>query len=155
MRLVEKLLLLAKLYCVWFVAWLLGCVANTIYSYATAKDFVFQGVNHGSDAFNLAVETAVWSFPIALIAFPLIYAPLMFGLRRVLGGLNPPIIFPLTGAALYLLPAALLFMQYKRDWFEAFLSSQNIGFHIVFFFTGLFFGLGFFVVLSARKAGGL
>lgn len=151
MRLVEKLLLLAKLYCVWFGAWLLGCVANTIYSYAAAEDFIFQGVNHGNDAFGLAFETMVWSFSTALIAFPLIYAPLMFGLRRSLGGLRPRVVFPLTGAVSYLLPTALLFMRYKRDWFEVLLSYQNINFHITFFFTGLFFGLGFPAVLSARE----
>ena len=151
MRLFGILWLLVKLYCVWFGAWLLGCVANTIYSYATARDFIFQGVNEGNLAFEISLETAVWSFPVAFITFPLVYAPLMFGLRRVLGGLEPPIVFTLTSIGLYIIPVALLCMLCSCDWVAALLSLQNIGFHIIFFFTGLFFGVGFFVVMSARE----
>ena len=81
MKLFNTPLLLLKLCGVWFVAWVLGCLAGAIQCYATAKDFIFHGVNYGNEATSCAIETVAYSFVLIMPFFPILYLPVMFGLR--------------------------------------------------------------------------
>ena len=94
--------LILKLYGVWFVAWVVGCVINTAYCYATATDFSFKGVNYGHNAKSSSIESVAFTFPVAVVTFPFIYAPMMFGLRWLLGGVKPSFLFLIVATALTL-----------------------------------------------------
>jgi hypothetical protein len=140
----KTLLLLLKLAGVWIGSYLLGDALSAIYWSATSG---FGG------GFEWFIEAAAWSFPVFVVALPLLYLPAMFGLRRLLGGVKPAVAFPVVAGILYVIPTALMFMLYKSaDWLQAMFSSMNVAFHIMFFTAGVLFGLGFVVVLSQRAA---
>jgi hypothetical protein len=148
----SRLLLLVKLCGVWFVAWVVGCLASAIQCYATARDFIFQGVNHGNHASSCAIETAAYSFVIIVPVFPVLYLPLMFGLRWLLGGVKPKAVFIIVPALLYLIPMGYIYYSRFPDfWLEA-LFNPGGEFHVVLLVTGLVFGLGFVWLLSRRAA---
>jgi len=143
MKLFNTFLLLLKLCGVWFVAWALGCLAAAIQCYVTAKDFIFQGVNHGNNASSCAIETAAYSFVIIMPFFPILYLPVMFGLRWILGGTKRTIVFSFASAALYLIPMGYIYhSDGVGDWLWELVNPQG-EFNVVVFLTGLFFGLGF------------
>lgn len=148
----SRFLLLLKLCGMWFVAWVVGCLASAIQCYATARDFIFQGVNHGNNASSCAIETAVYSFAIIMPVFPILYLPVMFGLRWLLGGMRPKIVFPLVSALLYLIPMGYIYYSRFPDfWLEALFNPKG-EFHVVLLITGLVFGLGFVWILAKRAA---
>jgi hypothetical protein len=143
-QLMKILLILLKLLGVWIVSYLLGAAVSAIYWGFTSE------IGGGFEWF---VEAAAWSFPVFVIAFPLVYLPSMFGLRWVLSGVKPVMAFPMVAGVLYLVPTAMMFLLYKSsDWFQAMFSSQNIAHHIMFLAASIFFGLGFVAVLSKRAA---
>jgi hypothetical protein len=143
MTLKMKIFTLLKLFMVWIVSYLLGtAIAATYWSWSNPE-------LGGSEWF---VEALAWSFPIFVIALPLVYLPLMFGLRWLLGGAKPFIAFPLVAAAFYLVPTSLFFMLYKEEWARDLFSHDNLHYHIMFLFISILFGLGFAVVLSKRAA---
>lgn len=137
-------LILLKLLGVWIASYLLGAAVSAVYWSVTSVI---------GDGFEWFIEAAAWSFPVFVLAFPLVYLPLMFGLRWLLGGMKPAVAFPIVAGVLYLVPTAMLFLLYKSsDWFQAMFSSQNIAHHLMFLAAGIFFGLGFVMVLSKRAA---
>jgi hypothetical protein len=137
-------LTLLKLLGVWIVSYLLGAAVGAVY-----WSFSYE-IGEGFEWF---VEAAAGSFPILILAFPLVYLPSMFTLRWLLGGVKPAVAFPIVAGVLYLVPTAMMFLLYKSsDWFQAMFSSQNIAYHIMFLSAGIFFGLGFVMVLSKRAA---
>ena len=152
MKLLKTLLLLLKLCGVWFVAWILGCLASAIQCYATAKDFIFQGVNYGNNASSCAIETAAYSFVLVMPFFPILYLPVMFGLRWLLGGTKRTIVFTLVSAALYLIPLGYLYHSFGVGAWLWELVNPEGEFNVVVFVTGLFFGLGFAWVLNHYDA---
>jgi len=148
----RSILLLIKLCGIWFVAWVAGCLASAIQCYATAQDFIFHGVNYGNTASECAIETAAYSFVIIMPVFPMLYLPVMFGLRWLLGGVKPMILFPLVSAFLYLIPMGqIYYSRFPDHWAEALFNPEG-EFHVVLFVTGLIFGFGFVWLLSRRAA---
>jgi hypothetical protein len=148
----NRLLLLLKLCGVWFAAWVVGCLASAVQCYATARDFIFQGVNHGNHASSCAIETAAYSFVLIMPLFPVLYLPVLFGLRRLCGGVKPRAIFPIVSAFLYLVPLGYIYYSRFPDRWLAALFNPRGEFHVVLLVTGLVFGLGFVRLLSARAA---
>jgi hypothetical protein len=140
----RTILTFLKLLGVWIVSYLLGAAISAIY-WGFASEI--------GGGFEWFVEAAAWSFPVFVLAFPLVYLPLMFGLRRLFGGVKPIIAFPMVAGVFYLVPTAMMFLLYKSsDWFRAMFSSQNIAHHIMFLSAGILFGLGFVSVFSKRAA---
>ena len=135
-------IVLLSLLGVWIVSYLLGAAVSAIYWSATST--IGGGI-------EWLVQAAVWSFPVSDLAFPLVYLPSMFGLRWLLGGVEPAVLFPVVAGILYLIPTAMCFLRYmSADWFRAMFSSQNIAHHILFLAASIFFGMGFVFVLSKR-----
>ena len=148
----RRFLLLLKLCGVWFAAWVVGSLASTVQCYATARDFIFQGVNHGNHASSCAVETAVYSFVIIMPVFPVLYLPVLLLLRRLLGGVRPWVLFPIVSAPLYLIPMGYIYYsRFPDHWLES-LFNPGGEFHVVLLVTGLVFGLGFVRLFSERAA---
>ena len=148
----SRLLLLLKLCGVWFGAWVIGCLASAIQCYVTARDFIFQGVNHGNNASSCAIETAAYSFVIIMPVFPILYLPVMFVLRWLLGGVKPKVVFPVVSALLYLVPLGYIhYSRFPDFWLDALFNPRG-EFHVVLLVTGLVFGLGFVWLLSRHAA---
>jgi hypothetical protein len=150
MKPVESFLTLLKLCGIWFAAWIIGCLASTVQCYVTAQDFIFQGINYGNNASDCAVETAAYSFVIIMPAFPILYLPILFGLRWLLGGVKPAFIFPLVSALIYLIPMGYIYhSKFPEGWIEALFDPAG-EFSVVLAVTGFFFGLGFAWLFSKR-----
>jgi len=146
----QTILLLLKLCGIWLLSWIIGCIAHAIFCFATAKDFIFQGINHGNNAPSCAIETAVFSFVIIMPMFPVLYLPVLFGLRWLLGGVKPKILFLFVSTFLYLIPLGrVYYLNFPDRWFEVLFSSDE--FHVVLLVTSLLFGLGFVWLLSKPK----
>ena len=79
--------------------------------------------------------------------FPILYLPVLFGLRWLLGGVKPMFLFPIVSALLYLIPLGLVYYSNFPDrWFEVLFSSGE--FHVVLLVTSLVFGFGFVGIAS-------
>lgn len=112
----------------------------------------FQSVNYGNNASSCAIETVAYSFVLIMPFFPILYLPVMFGLRWLFGGVRPKIVFPVASAMLYLVPLGYIYRPHGvRVWLWE-LVNPNGEFNVVVFVTGLFFGLGFAWILSRTDA---
>lgn len=135
-----KIQILFKLSLIWFASWAIACFINIFKCIAVAGDSVGDCI----------VQTAIFSFAIIMPCFPILYLPIMFGLRRLLSGVEPKIVFLLISAFLYLLPLGWIYLfksQTMTEWLIALFDPLG-EFNVVFFVTGLTFGLGFVSLLS-------
>ena len=80
------------------LAWAVG-----VWAYLAALDLIW-GQTVGSDL----DAVLFWSALAFLVAVPTAYIPTLFGLRRLLGGYRPVIVFPIATALLGVLPTALI-----------------------------------------------
>ena len=121
-------------------AWLAGVVA-----YYMAL-FVFFGETPTD-------VTAVFfsSFLALLVCFPVLYLPVLFGLRRLLGGWKPLIAFPITAILLGIGPTAFVFLWWGSGELSTLSSPEAINtalspeaalFYVLFAVVGLVLGLG-------------
>ena len=87
-----------------------------------------------------------WSFAAVLIAFPLIYLPLLLLLRRLLRGNKPVAAFPVVAALLCVIPTSLIFFMFSASvagFLRSLVSHEAPLFYCMFIAAGVMFGLGF------------
>lgn len=141
----SKVQILFKLSLVWFVSWAIACFVNIF------KCIAFAGDNVG----DCIIQTAIFSFVIITPCFALLYLPVMFGLRRLFGRVEPKFVFLFTSAFLYLIPLGWLYLfksPTTADLLTALFDPRG-EFNLVLFITGFIFGLGFISILSKHDAG--
>ncbi|MGB8508343.1 MAG: hypothetical protein WCD76_08055 [Pyrinomonadaceae bacterium] len=87
-----------------------------------------------------------WSFAAVLIAFPLIYLPVLLMLRRLLRGNKPVAAFPVVAALLCIIPTSLISFMFSDSiagFLRSFVSHEAPMFYCMFIAAGVMFGLGF------------
>jgi hypothetical protein len=120
--------------------WLAGMVAYYI------ALFVFYGETPTD------VAAVLFSSFLALLAcIPVLYLPVLFGLRRLLGGWKPLIAFPITAILLGIGPTAFVFLWWGSGDLSTLSSPEAINtalspeaalFYVLFAVVGLVLGLG-------------
>lgn len=94
------------------------------------------------------------SFLALLVCIPTLYLPILFGLRRLLGGWKPLIAFSITATLLGIGPTAFIFLWWgagelsalsMTEAVEAALSPEAALFYVLFTAVGFVLGLGFAV----------
>ena len=136
----NQIILFLKLSVICIVSWAIGCFVN-------AFNCVVFYENSVADC---AIQTAVFSFFIIAPCFPMLYLPVLFGLRRLLGGVKPKVVFILVSGFLYLIPLGWIYLSESRtpkQWVEA-LFDPSGEFQVVLLVTGFTFGVGFVLLLS-------
>ena len=118
------------------ISWLVGAAA-----YLSSLYLIYGETVGGADL------TAVlfWSFAAALLAFPLIYLPLMLLLRRVLRGYKPAA-FPAVASLVFVIPTAFIIGMFSTDshgFLISLLSPEAMLFYCMFIAVGMTFGLCF------------
>ena len=98
------------------------------------------------------VAAVLFSSFLALLAcFPVLYLPVLFGLRRLLGGWKPLIAFPITAILLGIGPTAFVFLWWGSGDLSTLSSPEAINtalspeaalFYVLFAVVGLVLGLG-------------
>jgi hypothetical protein len=120
--------------------WLAGMVAYYI------ALFVFYGETPTDVAAVLFS-----SFLALLVCIPVLYLPVLFGLRRLLGGWKPLIAFPITSILLGIGPTAFVFLWWGSGDLSTLSSPEAINtalspeaalFYVLFAVVGLVLGLG-------------
>ena len=136
----NQILILLKLCGVWLISWAIGCFINVF------KCCAFDG-NYVA---SCAIETAIFSFVIIIPFFPILYLPVMFGLRWLLGGVKPKVVFPFVSACLCLIPLGLIYLSRSPSPELLVKTLFDIGgeFQVVLLVTGFVFGIGFVSLLS-------
>ncbi len=140
----NQIQLLLKLCVVWIVSWAIGC-------FISAFNCVVFFENYAADC---AIQTAIFSFVIIMPCFPILYLPVLFGLRRLVHGVKPKVIFPLVSAFLYLIPLGWIYLSKSRtprEWVMALVDPSG-EFNVVLLVTGFTFGIGFVLLLSKHDA---
>ena len=133
-----------KLAIVCSASWLIGVAA-----YLSSLYLVYGQTAEGADL------TAIlfWSFVAAVFAFPLIYLPIMFLLRRLLRGYKPVAAFPVVAALVFVIPTAFILGMFSTDGYgflRSMVSPEALLFYCMFIAVGVSFGLGF--VWCSRKS---
>ena len=91
------------------------------------------------------------SFVALLVCVPVLYLPVLFGLRRLLGGWKPLIAFPITAMLLGIGPTAFVFLWwgggelstlFSHEAVNTALSPEAALFYVLFAVVGLVLGLG-------------
>ncbi len=91
------------------------------------------------------------SFFALLVCIPMLYLPVLFGLRRLLGGWKPLITFPVTAILLGIGPTAFVFLWwsggelstlFSREAINTALSPETALFYVLFAVVGMVLGLG-------------
>jgi len=126
-----------RLIVVCVVSWLAG-----VMTYFSSLRLIYGETAEGSD------RTAVlfWSFVASLFAFPLIYLPLMFLLRRLLNGFKPLAAFPAVASLVFILPTSFILFVFSLSidgLFHSLFSPEAMLFHYTFIAVGFSFGIGF------------
>jgi hypothetical protein len=128
---------LNRLAIVCVVSWLAG-----VMTYLSSLRLIYGQTVSGNDL----TAVLAWSFAASLIAFPLIYLPMMFLLRRLLNGFRPIIAFPLVASLAFILPTSFIVFMFSLS-IDSFLHSlfdaEARLFHFMFIVVGFSFGLGF------------
>ena len=116
------------------LAWAVG-----VWAYLAALDLIW-GQTVGSDL----DAVLFWSALAFLVAVPTAYIPTLFGLRRLLGGYRPVIVFPIATALLGVLPTALIVFVWGGG-FGSLVSptTEVVLFYILFVSAGVVLGVGF------------
>ena len=143
----QQISLFLKLCGVWLVSWAIACFINIF------KCLLSNASNENYVAL-CAIETAVFSFVIIIPIFPVLYLPVLFGLRRLLGGTKPKAVFPLVSAFLCFIPLGWIYLKKSRtatQWIEALFDFRG-EFHFVLIVTGFIFGLWFVSILTKHDA---
>jgi hypothetical protein len=83
-----------------------------------------------------------WSALAFLLTTALVYTPVLLGLRRLLHGDRPLIIFPIVAMLLGVLPTMLIIAVWGGG-FRTLLSPEAALFYAMFLAAGLVLGLGF------------
>jgi len=144
-KIVDYFLLFLKLCGAWIVSWLIGCFVNAFKCLLTAGDY----------AGDCAIQTAFFSFIILTPFFLILYLPAMFGLRKLLGGAEPKVVFPIVSSILFVIPLGFIYLSITSTFGQLLevLFDPTGEFQVVSFVTGLFFGIGFVLLLAKRDAG--
>ena len=91
------------------------------------------------------------SFVALLVCIPVLYLPVLLGLRRLLGGWKPLIAFPITAMLLGIGPTAFVFLWwgggelstlFSHEAIITALSPEAALFYVLFAVVGLVLGLG-------------
>ncbi|HEY2956454.1 MAG TPA: hypothetical protein VGK89_14540 [Candidatus Eisenbacteria bacterium] len=113
-------------------AWLVGLVAYEGWLRIVWRESM--GADRGAVMFSSAIAFG--------IALPVVYAPAMWALRKILGGHRPVGWFPLVAAPLGFVPAAIVVAAQggtPRD----LLSAEAGAFYVMFACAGAVFGAGY------------
>lgn len=133
-----------KLAFICVVSWLVGVVVYF------ASLYLVYGQTAGRADLTAVL---VWSFLAALFAFPLIYLPIMFLLRRLLRGYKPVAAFPVVASLVCIIPTAFILGMYSTggsEFLRSLTSPEALLFYCMFIAVGISFGLGF--VWCSRRA---
>ena len=114
------------------LAWAVGVSAYL------AGLYVIWGKAIGGDL----VFVLFWSLLAFLLAFPIVYIPVLFGLRRWLRGYRPMIAFPVAAVLVGILPTAWIVFVWGGG-FRALVSGEAGLFYILFGAVGVVLGVGF------------
>lgn len=126
-----------KFVIVCIISWLVGVAV-----YLSSLYLIYGQVAEGADL----TAVLVWSFSAALIAFPLIYLPLVLLLRRLLHGYKPVVTFPVVASLAGIIPTSLIIFMNSTsgsDFLHSLLSPEAALFYYMFIAAGVSFGLGF------------
>ena len=130
-------MILLKLAIVYIVSWLVGVAV-----YLSSLYLIYGQTAEGADL----SAVLFWSFGAALLAFPLIYLPIMFLLRRLLRGYKPAVAFPAVASLIFVIPTAFIlgiFSLGNGGFLRSLLSPEASLFYCMFVAVGVSFGLGF------------
>jgi hypothetical protein len=122
-----------KLALLCIVAWLTGVLA---YVGALAL-FYRQSISSGD-----FVAVLQWSAIGFVLAFILIYLPVLLGLHRMLGGVRPRWAFPFVAAFLGIAPTAFI-LFYLGGGVRSLVSQEASLFYAMFAVDGLIIGIGY------------
>lgn len=93
-----------KLIIISIVSWLTGIGAYLL------SLFIFYGETIGrADLIAVLFSSALAS----TVAFLTVYTPIMFLLKRILGGCKPAFVFPLTASLIFVLPTMLIMLAFN------------------------------------------
>ena len=126
-----------KLAIVCVVSWLVGVAV-----YLSSLYLMYGQTAEGADL----AAVLFWSFVAAVFAFPLIYLPIMFLLRRILRGYKPVAAFPAVAALVFVIPTAFILGMFSidgRGFLRSLVSPEALLFYCMFVAVGITFGLGF------------
>src|SRR5438045_727940 len=126
-----------KFVIVCILSWLVGVAA-----YLSLLYFIYGETPEGNDL-KAVLE---WSFAAALIAFPLIYLPILLLLRRLLRGSKPVVAFPVVAALLCIIPVSLISFMFSDSvagFLRSLVNHSAPLFYYMFIAAGVTFGLGF------------
>jgi hypothetical protein len=126
-----------KLAIVCVVSWLVGVAV-----YISSLYLIYGQTAEGADL----AAILFWSFVAALLAFTLIYLPIMFLLRRLLRGYKSVAAFPLVASLVFVIPTAFILGTFSTDGYgflRSLVSPKALLFYCMFVAVGVTFGLGF------------
>jgi hypothetical protein len=83
-----------------------------------------------------------WSLLASLVAFPIVYLPCMFLLRRLLRGRSSVLLFPVAASLLGIIPTFLILLS-QGGRVRDLISHEAFLFYCMFIAVGVVFGLGF------------
>ena len=84
------------------------------------------------------IAVAYWSLLVLGVCVPVVYLPCLFALRRLLGGWRPIVAFPLTAAALGVVPVVLIVLLWGS--LRGLLSQEALLFYCLFAAAGIVVG---------------